>query len=52
MSASKSFQTQQGFVPYRPISPKLTTHTPTSGNSNQNQTYMSLQQRGKQNSQV
>jgi hypothetical protein len=52
MSASKSFQTQQSFVPYRPTSPKLTTHTPTCGNLNQNQPFMSLQQRGKQSSQV
>jgi hypothetical protein len=52
MSTSKSFQTLQSFAPYRPNSPKLTTHTPTSGNYNQTQTLISLQQRGKQVSQV
>ena len=52
MSTSKNYQNQQSFVPYRPNSPKMTTHTPTSLNSNQNQTYTGMQQRAKQNSHV
>jgi len=50
MSASKNYQTQQTFVPYRPTSPKLTTHTPTTNQLNHNQTYTNIQQRAKQNS--
>lgn len=56
MSASKNYQTQQNFVPYRPTfvpyrptSPKLTTHSPTTNQLNHNQTYTIIQQRAKQN---
>ncbi len=53
MSTSKSFQNQQaGFVSYRPNSPKLTSNSPTSISTNQNQTFTNLQSRGKQSSQV
>lgn len=55
MSTSKNYQNQQSFIPYRPNSPKLTSHSPTSINTNQNQTYSGIlhrEQRVKQNSQV
>jgi hypothetical protein len=47
MSTSKSFQNQQGFTSYRPHSPKLTSNSPTSNNTNQNHSYIPAQARGK-----
>lgn len=50
MSTSKSFQNQQGFISYRPNSPKLNSNSPTSVQTNQNHTFVPMQARGKQNS--
>ena len=53
MSTSKSFQNQQGgYISYRPVSPKMTSNSPTSVSSNQNPVFSNLQQRAKQTSQV